>query len=1159
MRTTEQRIRRLFSFFVLILFASVSYAQNARVSGRVLDSQQALIRAAEIALLNVDTASEVRTVSNTEGNFLLPPVPPGRYEVRASSTGFAISRLTGITLEVGESRVVTLELRPATVQETVMVSDTAPELSTDRADRSVVIARSFVESIPLNVRNPLQLINFSVAVTKGNGGLSGMNITSQSRTNTFRINGAKGSTNEILIDGAANNTAYYNQAAGIPGVDTVQEYRVYTDPYAPEIGRTSGGAVTYSLRSGNNDVHGSLFEFLRNSAMDANGFNANKAGQAIPSFRRNQFGATLSGPVWLPRLYNGRNRTFFFVSYEGLRDSNAGSFTGTMPTDLERRGDFSRSFDANGNLLVIYDPSTTRPDPAAPVGTTRYVRTPFPGDVIPADRINPIGTNILKYYPAPNQPGIGKSNTNNFFSNAPGTNDNNRIDARFDHQFSSNHTIFGHFSFFNNWIYSSDYYGNGLTPVNSHDRIPGFNVAGNHTWSIRPNLLVEHHLSWAHSESNRAEPVHVTPAQLGFPASIAPGLTAEMTPNVSINRISSFGNNYAFEANKSSVWQYRADSSWLKRNHTIKFGIDMRRYPVQLYNPLQMSVSAASSFTGGPNPTVPAVASGHGVAELLLGQAAVTSGYQIQTNSAHGYYGFYAQDVARLTSNLTVTFGLRWGYESGDIEDQDRLNYIDLDSASPLGTVQGVGTLRGGVGIPGLNGTSRHLQQSAMQNFDPRIGIAYSLGSRTVIRSGFGIFHHPLAAWEQFPNALGSNRVSTSIIAQPDGVTHLYNLSNPFPQGLPAPYGNNAGLAIAYGQNITGPLHQQEIPYQTRWTFDIQRELPAKFVVTTGYVGNSGTHLMSPIQYNQLPDSALALGSKLLSVVPNPFYGVIQDSSSTLSASTVQYGQLIRPYPQFMNVRGINVGAGHSSYHAGQLTVERRYAAGLSMLLGYAFSKAIDNVGEMTSVAGTRNGFQNNYCYVCDRSRSDQNQTHTLRLSARYELPFGHGHTMLNRGLASHILGGWVMGGFWTLDSGRPVMITSPNNSNSLGGGSGMRAMATGEPAALPGGPQIKDGGLYFNTAAFYRTPVYAYGNVSRYLPNVDLPTNWNVDALIEKNFALTERWRLTFRGELFNPFNNAIFAGPTTDVSNVNFGKIAALSQTNSPRQIQVGLRLGF
>jgi hypothetical protein len=335
--------------------------------------------------------------------------------------------------------------------------------------------------------------------------------------------------------------------------------------------------------------------------------------------------------------------------------------------------------------------------------------------------------------------------------------------------------------------------------------------------------------------------------------------------------------------------------------------------------------------------------------------------------------------------------------------------------------------------------------------------------------------------------------------------------------------------------------------------------LPGKFVVTTAYAGNSGTHLMTPIQFNQLPDSALTLGSQLLSVVPNPFYGIIADPSSTLSAATVQYGQLLRPYPQFLNVNGVNVGTGHSSYHAGQLTVERRYAQGLSLLVGYAFSKAIDNVGEMTSVAGTRNGFQNNYCFVCDRSRSDQNQTHTLRVSAHYELPFGAGRPLLTRGLASRLLGGWVAGAFWVLDTGRPVAISSPNNSNSLGGGSGMRAMATGLPAALPDGPSITDGGLYFNSAAFSRTPQYAYGNVSRYLPDVDLPTSWNVDALIEKNLTIHERYHLIFRGELFNAFNHCVFAGPTTDVSSVTFGKIAALSQTNSPRQIQVGLRLGF
>jgi hypothetical protein len=406
---------------------------------------------------------------------------------------------------------------------------------------------------------------------------------------------------------------------------------------------------------------------------------------------------------------------------------------------------------------------------------------------------------------------------------------------------------------------------------------------------------------------------------------------------------------------------------------------------------------------------------------------------------------------------------------------------------------------------------------------------------------------------------LGSNRSSTSIIANPDGVTPLYNLTNPFPQGLPQPYGNSAGLGIALGQTITGPLREQSIPYQTRWSFDIQRQLPGKFVVTTAYVGSSGTHLMTPIQFNQLPAGALVLGSQLLSVVSNPFYGVITDPSSTLSAATIQYGQLLRPYPQFQDVKAINVGAGHSTYHAAQLTAERRYARGLALLVGYAFSKAIDNVGEMTSVAGSRNGFQNNYCYVCDRSRSDQNQTHSLRVSARYELPFGAGRPLLTKGPASRIFGGWVAGAFWVFDTGRPLAVTSPNNSNSLSGGAGMRPMATGVSAALPEGPSITDGGLYFNTAAFSRTPQYGFGNVARYLPDVNLPNSWNVDALIEKNLAMTERFNLTFRGELFNAFNHTVFAGPTTDVTSVSFGKIAALSQTNSPRQIQVGLRLGF
>ncbi len=506
-----------------------------------------------------------------------------------------------------------------------------------------------------------------------------------------------------------------------------------------------------------------------------------------------------------------------------------------------------------------------------------------------------------------------------------------------------------------------------------------------------------------------------------------------------------------------------------------------------------------------------------------------------------------------------MTYGLRVNYETGDVENENQLNYLDLKSPSPIASqVPQFPGRAGGVGIPGLNGTSRQLQIPRGVHLDPRLGVAYQVDSKTVIHAGFGIFHHPPAAWQQFPNALGTTRASTSISAQSSGVTPLFNLSNPFPQGVPMPYGNAAGLGIDLGQNITGLLHTQDIPYQSNWSFDIQRQLPFHLVVTAAYVGNVGVHLMTPIQLNQIPDADLALGSKLISVVANPFSGVITDPSSTLSVPTVQYGQLLRPFPQFLNVKAINVGAGHSSYEAGQLTVEKRFAQGLELLLGYTKSKAIDNVGEQTSVAGSQSGFQDNYCFACDRSLSDQNQPFAVRLAMRYELPFGPGKAMLNHGLAAKTLGGWAIGGFYTLDAGRPVVVSSPNNTSSFGGGTGERPNATGVSAALPGRPQICDSCAYFNTAAFVQTPQYAFGNVSRYLPDVNNPTAWNIDTQIEKNTQIRERVYLTFRAELFNALNVVDFSGPTTSITSSTFGKII-LSQSNAPRQVQFSLRLRF
>jgi hypothetical protein len=438
------------------------------------------------------------------------------------------------------------------------------------------------------------------------------------------------------------------------------------------------------------------------------------------------------------------------------------------------------------------------------------------------------------------------------------------------------------------------------------------------------------------------------------------------------------------------------------------------------------------------------------------------------------------------------------------------------------------------------------------------------LNDKTMIHSGFGIFHHPAAAWQQFPNADGGIRTSSSVDTEADKETPLpgFQLSNPFPSGLPMPDGNAAGLGIDLGDSIEGPLRKQSIPYQVNWSLDIQRTLPADFVVTAAYVGNEGNHLLVNQQLNQLPDADLALGSKLLSTVSNPFFGLITDPTSNLFTPTVQTSQLLRPHPQFQNMEATGVGIGHSSYHAGQLTVEHRLKHGLAVVFSYTYSKAIDNVGEMTSVAGTMGAVTDTYCLRCDRSLSDQNETHVLRWSTRYELPFGSGRPFLNQGFVKHIVGGWALSAIYQIDTGRPLALSYTNVSDLDSSSTLSRPnVAPGVSDKVPGGPQIKlDGtGVYFNKAAFTATPTFSFGTANRYLADVNAPTAWNLDSMLEKNTSISERCIVTVRAEMFNALNNVTFSGPTTSFTSSTFGEEATLSQSNTPRNVQLSVRLSF
>ncbi len=584
MRCTFRGIQNYVAGGLLLLtlaFGARASAQNATVSGHVTDASGASVKGADVTL--VRPATRVKTVarSDAQGDFVLPPVAPGHYDLTVRAPGFAAWTDTGIVLEVGETKAVNANLVISSTSQTVMVTDVAPELNTQSADRGTVTEQQLVSNIPLDVRNPFQETNFTPGVVQSNLLTAGTNMSSQSTTNTFYIEGTKSGESEILIDGAANTVFYDTHAAGaIPTLDSVQEFKVYTAAYAPEFGHTGGGVQSYSIKSGTNNFHGGVWEYFRNQSMDANGWNANQAGQGKPSFGRNQFGGMIGGPVVIPHAYHGRDKTFFFGSYEELIDSFPGlalggtGFTSTVPTALEKTGDFSQTLNSNGTLNTIYDPSTTVSEPAnssysCPDGKTYlttkagYYRCPayYNGkyNVLNPNSLNSVAQALLALYPLPNQAGVGGSDENNYFSSATTEDKDYSYDIRIDHRFSDKQSIFGHIDFNDNYVLYGPVFGQtSLTPTYGNNLLPLRNIMVDHTWVISPTMIFDHHLSWGHMESHRGSvnPLGTSPFEI--PANAAPGITATFTPEVAAttNQLGQIGNLEPYERNPSSVYQY---------------------------------------------------------------------------------------------------------------------------------------------------------------------------------------------------------------------------------------------------------------------------------------------------------------------------------------------------------------------------------------------------------------------------------------------------------------------------------------------------------------------------------------------------------------------------------------------------------------------------
>ncbi|MEZ5399074.1 MAG: carboxypeptidase regulatory-like domain-containing protein [Bryobacteraceae bacterium] len=1128
-----------FRLLTALVFPCLAAAQTqfASIRGVVEDSSGAVVANAALTLTNVGQNRPWSTQSNESGAYVFQQIPPGNYNLQVEAAGFKRFFREGLVLQVAQIAEINVPLEIGAVTETVQVSAETPLLETVSSTLGEVVNSVTSENLPLNGRNALQLVALTPGINANtnynNSGQGGGSITAVG----FSANGGRNVSTAVMLDGSPQEVMGYNQPAYVPSPDALQEFKVQTNSMSAEYGRTGGAVVNMVHRSGTSDFHGVIYEFLRNNALDANGFFNNLNGRDKAAFRYNQFGFTAGGP-----LTPSRQTTFFFVNYEGIRQVNPGSATFSVPTVGMKQGDFS------GIANTIYDPATIN---------AQGERQPFPNRSIPMARANPVGLKFLSFYPDPNQPGV----INNYFSQAGSKTARNNVSFKIDRRISDRQNLFGRFSWENATTDQPQHFGNAATGT------PGFTGARNRSGTIDDSWVVSNwilHGNYGYSyHANPRGPLDnvITSTDLGFPAPVGAQAQFAIFPTTPVSGYAQLGPEAGYIiGNKFETHTWAGDASKLVGTHTIKFGGTHRLNRVSNFRP--NNPNGNYSFNDGfTRRFFNRAGGGDAIASLFLG---LPSGGQMRSEPVLGlqvkYTALFVQDDWRVSDRLTLNLGLRWDADFPQTERFDRASWFDLQARSPI-QAPGFDSFFGGLVFAGSRtpGASRGIKDLDKNNFAPRVGLAYKVTDRLVVRTGTGIFYSPTTGFG--PNAtnagaLGFNAITTLVSSINGGRTPYTTLSNPFPDGFNAPENGQNGLATFAGQAINGNLRFDRVPYSVQWNFNVQYELPGSTLFDVAYAGNSGVKLQANSQLNQLPDAALAQGDGLLRTAPNPFLGLLP-ATTPLGRATTTVGQLQRPFPWLTGLTHQWGTQAHSSYHALQTKFRKRYSNGLQFLLAYTWSKTIDDVSSVAGFLGDQNpGYTNNNRRDLDRSLSALHVPHNLVFNYQWELPFGKGKPYLNAGgIANQALGGWILNGITSIQSGSPISIASRQNTTGSFGG-GQRPDSTGISSATPGSDKDRIFG-WFNTAAFIDAAPYAFGNVGRFLPDNLGPGRHNWDVSILKNVPFGERFRLQFRAELFNTFNMVNFRNPAgTTLGQPNFGRITA---SDAARIIQFGLKLYY
>jgi hypothetical protein len=1132
---------RLLLLAAVILFASgtptLAQVEQGTITGTVTDQTGAVIPGAQVKVTNIQTRINRTMQTNSEGHYNVPYLPSGQYEVEVESRGFTKAKVVEIKVAIGQVATIniTLAAGPA-ASETVTITAGAAQLERQNASLGNVVDSRQIIELPLLGRNPYDLVTLAPGVLdRGNGGSGPI------------IDGGRSNTSEILFDGAETRNSTTNDIGYRPPLETVLEFKVITNGMAAEFGRTGGGVLTAASRSGTNQLHGSVYEFLRNDKLNANSWASNRVGLPRTAFRRNEYGFAVGGPAYIPKIYDGRNKTFFFVNWEQIKQRSPDDIIVTLPTALQRAGDFSQTFDGQGNLIKIYDPLTTRPDPAQP---GRYTRDQFSCNgrlnVICADRIDPIANKIMQFYPLPNRTTL----TQNFVRNTSRLNDSTNLFLKLDHNLGSKHHLFGTYGRTTNPRFTA-----GL-----NDAFPGEGVNGERgeisshnqtavlsdTITFRPNLIGEFRASISRARVyTQPRSVGFDFTQLGIAQVVKDNAGSLLFPRMDVTDVESLGPDRASYFNDiEQSEEAQGHVSWLKGAHSLKTGFNFTFSAFNVFRPERPAglYQFGRGFTQGPDPATASAAAGFGVATFLLG---APTGGQLTKDptlaASQKYYSFYVQDDWKALRNLSFNLGMRWEYQTPWTDRFNQLAFFDPDATDPLTGRKGV------LDFVGRNGNSRYQSDPDKNNFAPRIGLAWSFRNNMVIRANYGMFYFPGSGGiGSGASDLGSGFLATTstFIGQPPAAPNTppagASLSNAFLAGfLPSP-------TTGVGGGLNTALRQWVTPYIQQWNLNIQRELGPDMLLEIAYVGSRGQRIWINLNRNAVSTDYLSLGTQLDTQMTNPFFGLVPGSLG--AARTTTRSQLLRPYPHYTDITRFRDPVGDSIYHGMTVKIDKRLKNGLSFQAAYTVAKLIDNVQERF---GGRSAFIDPNDLGRSRSISDEDRSQVVKINYIWDLPFGHDRRWVKGGIAAALLGNWQASGITTFATGKPVIITAPNNTRLPGVGA--VAIRLKSPV-LPSDQQTTN--RWFDTSAFVAAPQFSLGNDSRTQPNLRGPGITRFDIKLSRRQRIKEGINLEFRTEFFNAFNTPQLGDPVGNITSVDFGKITSSGQT---RNIQFGLRLSF